>query len=164
MKKLHIIYMVLFSGLVIVSCNKNETKPVPENETGTETETVVDPVSETDNYSGPSTSVSLRGKIGKYPINMHLDIKGRGLEGDVTGYYSYNLPNQEEKHIKIAGKIESNGNFYFNEIADNDSQTTASFSGKKKGKGMGKLSGEYVNLNTGSHKFEAQIFTTTTIG
>lgn len=83
-------------------------------------------------------SMNLKGKIGKYPITMHLEFDNK----NVSGYYSYNSGSSK---LLLKGTI-NNNHIELNETTE-EGRSTGHFDGKLTGD---KFAGEFINYK-GEH-------------
>ena len=83
-------------------------------------------------------SMNLKGKIGKYPITMHLEFDNK----NVSGYYSYN---SGASKLLLKGTI-NNNHIELNETTE-EGRSTGHFDGKLTGD---KFAGEFINYK-GEH-------------
>ncbi len=95
-----------------------------------------------DNDIIDNQSMDLKGKIGKYPITMHLDFENN----NVNGYYSYDSGSSA---LQLSGTI-NDGHVELNETTQ-EGRPTGHFEGELDGD---KFSGEFINYNGEHFKFQ----------
>lgn len=114
---------------------QNQTKQIVDSKSVTNVEK--DTSSSCDDIID-NQSMNLKGKIGKYPITMHLEFDNK----NVSGYYSYNSGSSK---LLLKGTI-NNNHIELNETTE-EGRSTGHFDGKLTGD---KFAGEFINYK-GEH-------------
>ena len=114
---------------------QNQTKQIVDSKSVTNVEK---DTSSSGNDIIDNQSMNLKGKIGKYPITMHLEFDNK----NVSGYYSYNSGSSK---LLLKGTI-NNNHIELNETTE-EGRSTGHFDGKLTGD---KFAGEFINYK-GEH-------------
>ena len=114
---------------------QNQTKQIVDSKSVTNVEK---DTSSSGNDIIDNQSMNLKGKIGKYPITMHLEFDNK----NVSGYYSYNSGSSK---LLLKGTI-NNNHIELNETTE-EGRSTGHFDGKVTGD---KFAGEFINYK-GEH-------------
>lgn len=114
---------------------QNQTKQIVDSKSVTNVEK---DTSSSGNDIIDNQSMNLKGKIGKYPITMHLEFDNK----NVSGYYSYNSGSSK---LLLKGTI-NNNHIELNETTE-EGRSTGHFDGKLTGD---KFAGEFINYK-GDH-------------